>query len=196
MSHKGKINERSLNVKPSKEQNKECIIGKYFVCCFVHHGGQPGGCGTVPWGEAAAWGGEGAYSEMADRTYTRWLPIVLWVTALHSFFTGAMLVLQPAALLRWSGFTLPVEAFFPAQGGVFHILMAVLYGAAARRRSLRVSVSGFIVFVKGSAAVFLLAYYLFVSPIWLVLLSGIGDGFIAIVLAYFSREEGRAHVTG
>lgn len=134
--------------------------------------------------------------EVTVQSRTRWLIPVLWGTALHSFLTGVLLLLQPAVLLRWGGFTLPVETFFPAQGGVFHILMAALYAAAAVRRPLWMAASGFIVFVKASAAVFLLTYYIFVSPIWLVLLSGMVDGGMASLLAFLKREEGRTHVTG
>ncbi|MDT8322877.1 MAG: hypothetical protein RRA94_02110 [Bacteroidota bacterium] len=133
---------------------------------------------------------------MTEADRVRLLVIILWMTAAHSFFTGVMLFLQPAAVLRWTGFAPVGEAFFPAQGGVFHVLMSVLYAAAALRRTVWRLAAAFIIFVKASAALFLIAYYVFASPVWLILLSGVADGMIAVILAFFHGEGRRTYASG
>ena len=110
--------------------------------------------------------------------------------ALHSLVTGLILIAQPDALMDWAGWGGMRSPFFPAQGGVFHVLMAVLYGRAARRVRERSLLVPYIVFVKVTAAVFLLSYYCFVEQIPLILASGLFDGGIAAVLA-FARRPGR-----
>ena len=119
---------------------------------------------------------------MTEFQRERWLRVVLWATALHSCLTGLVLIAQPPALLQWGGFAPVHEHFFPAQGGVFHVLMAVLYAATAARRQLRDVFVGFIVLIKGTAAVFLLGYFFLVDPVWLLLLSGVTDGGVAVLL--------------
>lgn len=131
-------------------------------------------------------GAEGAATVEAGAAVPdrRLLPVLLAGIALHSFLTGLGLLLQPASLIAWAGWTAVAEPFFPAQGGVFHILMAVLYAVAARRSGARRVLLPFIVFVKAAAAVFLLAYYLFVDVVWIVLCSGLLDGAFAIAVAW------------
>lgn len=116
------------------------------------------------------------------------LDLVLYGIALHSFLTGLGLMLQPDALIAFGGWKPIHEAFFPAQGGVFHMLMAVLYARAAGRQDLRPALLPFILLVKYSAAVFLLGYYVFVHPVWLVLLSGLFDGAMAVTLTLLLRR--------
>jgi hypothetical protein len=116
------------------------------------------------------------------------LRALLYLVALHSFFTGLGLVLQPEELIRWGGWGDVSQPFFAAQGGVFHILMAVLYAIAARRDEQRAVLVPYIVFVKIAAAVFLLIYYLCLQPVWLVLVSGIADAAMAAALFVLHRN--------
>lgn len=111
------------------------------------------------------------------------LKLVLYGIALHSLLTGIVLFLQPGSFIAWGGWAEVSEPFFPAQGGVFHILMALLYAKAARPDQERLWILPFIVIVKITAAVFLLGYYFLVHPIWVVLVSGVLDGAMAITLA-------------
>jgi hypothetical protein len=112
----------------------------------------------------------------------RLLPIVLYLIALHSLLTGVGLILQPDFLLQWGGWGDVAQTFFPAQGGVFHILMGLLYALAARRERDRIVLLPYIIIVKFSAAAFLLLYFAFVEAIWLVLASGAGDAAMAVLL--------------
>lgn len=116
------------------------------------------------------------------------LRIILLLAAIHSFATGVGLILQPASLLYWGGWGSIDQHFFPAQGGVFHILMAGLYVLAFRSADARAMLLPFIVFVKTTAAVFLLFYYAFFEPIWMVLASAVVDGVFAAVLLYYFRR--------
>ena len=57
----------------------------------------------------------------------KFLSMVLWLVTIHSITIGMALITQPAFLMEWSGFRSDEDPFFPAQGGVFHLLMAVAY---------------------------------------------------------------------
>ncbi len=113
----------------------------------------------------------------------RRLRVLLWLVAAHSAVVGLGLILQPPALLARLGFTGPGDPFFPAQGGVFHIVMAVGYALAARDIDARSSLVVFAVVVKVLATVFLVGYWLHDPRAAVVLLSGIGDGVMAVLLA-------------
>ena len=79
-----------------------------------------------------------------------------------------------------------VEQFFPTQGGVFHIVMAVAYGLAAREDGRNRTLLLFIITAKFMATIFLLIYSAFVASAWVLLLSAVGDGLLGllILLAY------------
>ncbi len=113
------------------------------------------------------------------------LKTVLLLVAVHSLLTGVGLILQPGALLTWGGWGIVTEPFFPAQGGIFHILMALLYFQAARSLVQQAVFLPFIILVKCIAAVFLLFYALIVSMIWVVALSAVIDGAFALILYMF-----------
>ena len=55
------------------------------------------------------------------------LSTVLGLVAIHSLAMGLTLIAQPAVLMEFLGFSPDCERFFPAQGGVFHLLMFVVY---------------------------------------------------------------------
>jgi hypothetical protein len=119
----------------------------------------------------------------------RW---VLLAAAAHSCATGVGLLLQPEWLLVWGGWRSPCEPFFPAQGGVFHVLMAGLYLHAATSARRRWLLLPFIAVVKVTATVFLTSYVLFVKNIWMVSLSAAVDGLFAaaFVLLWYARPRG------
>ncbi len=59
------------------------------------------------------------------------LAFILNIIAFHSFAVGVALILQPQFLMEFSGFGQNCQRFFPVQGGVFHIVMAICYTMAA-----------------------------------------------------------------
>lgn len=88
------------------------------------------------------------------------LSLVLWAIALHSFLVGLGLIMQPPVIMKLFGFKSCGEHFFPAQGGVFHIVMAFAYAMAAGNLQKNRALVIFSIGVKAAATVFLLIYFL------------------------------------
>ena len=110
------------------------------------------------------------------------LSTVLWLVALHSIAMGLALIAQPTLLMKLSGFSSECERFFPAQGGVFHILMAVAYVMGATDIEKYHYLIVFSIIVKALATLFLIIYCFAVEFKWIVLLSGIGDGVMGLII--------------
>ena len=126
------------------------------------------------------------------------LSMILWLVAVHSILMGLALIFQPAILMEWSGFKSGYERFFPAQGGVFHLLMAVAYSLGATDSRKYHFLIVFSVIVKAVATVFLIVYCITVEFKWIILVSGIGDGVMgtSIFIAfrryiYFQTANGK-----
>lgn len=108
--------------------------------------------------------------------------LILMLVALHSVAVGLGLILLPNEAMNFFGFTNLTDRFFRTQGGVFHIVMATAYFIASRNVRQCSCLITFIITVKFMATLFLFSYYLFVSPIITVLLSGIGDLAMAVIV--------------
>lgn len=123
------------------------------------------------------------------------LSLLLILIAIHSFCVGVGLIVRPAELMQLFGFGLCYERFFPTQGGVFHIVMAVGYLMAAYNVDENHSLIIFSIIVKIMATVFLFTYFIAVEQIWLVLASGFSDGvmgiaiYVALVLYLKSQKK-------
>lgn len=118
------------------------------------------------------------------RDPSRRLTILLYIMAVHSFSVGAGLLIQVPELMALFGFQPCYENFFPAQGGVFHIVMAMGYALGAYDRVKYRCLIQFSIFVKAAATVFLLLYFLIIDRILMVLISGLGDGLFFAVLVW------------
>ena len=116
------------------------------------------------------------------------LSAILWLVALHSIAMGLALIAQPTLLMKLSGFSSECERFFPAQGGVFHILMAVAYVMGATDIEKYHYLIVFSIIVKALATLFLIIYCFAVEFKWIVLLSGIGDGVMGLII-YLALEN-------
>ena len=110
------------------------------------------------------------------------LSMVLYLVALHSFLMGIIMVTQPSLIMKLAGFSPECERFFPAQGGVFHILMAVAYLMGAVDVEKYHYIIIFSIVVKSVATVFLLVYCFTVEFKWIILLSGIGDCLMGLMI--------------
>jgi hypothetical protein len=119
------------------------------------------------------------------------LIILLWLMALHSAGVGFGLILHPDWLMTRAGYLSVNEPFFPVQGGVFHILMAIAYAMAARDMVRHRSLILFSIIVKSTAALFLVLYWLVAARIVVVLVSGLVDALMALVIAlgYISWQQ-------
>ena len=111
------------------------------------------------------------------------LSLILWLVAAHSFFVGLGLIFLPDAVLSFFGFA-SGERFFRAQAGVFHFVMVVVYAMAAVRCVSSPDSTYLAIAAKLIAMVFLISYYFFAAPIWMVLLSGLADGALGAVIAW------------
>ncbi len=110
------------------------------------------------------------------------LSIILWLAAAHSFFVGLGLMLFPDSWLSFFGFAEGGERFFRVQAGIFHIVMVVAYTMGAKRCS---EASDAVLIAMGAklvATVFLLLYFVFISRIWMVLLSAVLDGVLGLMI--------------
>lgn len=121
-------------------------------------------------------------SNLFRKSYSEMLVIILWVIAFHSFCVGVGLIVAPSELFELLGYTKCTERFFPTQGGVFHIIMAVGYIMAALKYPQSDDLVVFIIIVKLCATVFLLIYFIAVKQTWVILFSGISDGLMSFVV--------------
>jgi hypothetical protein len=112
--------------------------------------------------------------------------LFLYALSIHSFLVGLCLILLPSQMMQLFGFNPQQEYFFRAQGGVFHIIMSLLYITAAKNPLKFIELVKLIIAVKLLAMIFLLGYFFFIDNIFTVLLSGIADGAMGIgVLLFF-----------
>ncbi len=109
------------------------------------------------------------------------LKILLWLIAAHSFLAGILLIVLSPEQLYFFGFDIQ-EKFFSTQGGVFHIVMSVAYVMGAESIGKSDQIIIFAIVAKFIATIFLLSYFLFKNPIWMVLVSGNGDLFMGVIL--------------
>ncbi len=112
------------------------------------------------------------------------LTFFLYLIALHSICVGLGLIFLPDNIFFLIGFEISPNRFFETQGGVFHLIMAMIYSLAAfnpkdNRILIWISISA-----KGIAVGFLWVYYFFISPIWMIFISGVGDAAVGIILLY------------
>ncbi len=115
---------------------------------------------------------------------SRYKKYLFYLMALHSAGVGIGLITQPSVVFNFLGYETIQENFFPAQGGVFHLLMAFCYYLCA----IRLESFGILIFfsfvVKMTAALFLFLYFIFVSSLTVTLLSALSDLIMGLVI-YF-----------
>jgi hypothetical protein len=124
---------------------------------------------------------------MEHSDFKKYLSYFLFVISVHSFAVGVGLLFISPSILEFFGLVDYKESFFQAQGGVFHIVMSVAYLMAGLNIIKSVKLIQFIIAVKLIAFVFLIFYFIFVLPSWLILLSGIGDGIMGVIILILYR---------
>ncbi len=112
----------------------------------------------------------------------------LSLLSVHSFIVGLALMFFPSEFMELLGFGIISERFFQVQAGVFHIIMSICYILPVYRYDQNKGLINFTIIVKFCATIFLLIYFVFVDSILLVLLSGFGDGIMALVLFLLYRS--------
>ena len=123
------------------------------------------------------------------------LSTVLGLVAIHSLVMGLTLIAQPVVLMEFAGFSPDCEQFFPAQGGVFHLLMFVVYLMGATHIEKYHYFIVFSIFVKSVATFFLIIYCFVAEFKWIVFLSGIADCVMGLMIflafQYYLRSKKR-----
>ena len=113
--------------------------------------------------------------------YELLLKWILWLVAIHSIGFGISLIVLPISVIEFFGFKL-AEKFFAVQGGVFHIVVSLVYIMAALdlRKACRMIIISCT--AKFMATLFLISYFLFVRPIFMIAFSGIVDFLMGIAI--------------
>jgi len=117
----------------------------------------------------------GGYKKALFNHPDKLLSAVLVLVAIHSLAFGLTLIAQPAVLMEFAGFNPDCDHFFPAQGGVFHLIMFVVYLMGATHIEKYHHFIVFSIFIKAFATFFLLIYCFAAEFKWVVFLSGIID---------------------
>ena len=124
----------------------------------------------------------GDYKKALFNHPSKLLSTVLGLVAIHSLVMGLTLIAQPPVLMEFAGFSPDCERFFPAQGGVFHLLMFVVYLMGATNTEKYYCFIVFSIFVKAVATFFLTIYCFAVEFKWIVFLSGIADCVMGLMI--------------
>ena len=110
------------------------------------------------------------------------LSTVLGLVAIHSLVMGLTLIAQPTVLMEFAGFSPDCDYFFPAQGGVFHLLMFGVYVMGAIHIEKYHYFIVFSIFVKAVATFFLTIFSFTVEFKWIVFLSGVADCVMGLMI--------------
>ena len=106
--------------------------------------------------------------------------------ALHSLVVGLFLTFATDWGARFGGFPSPVPLFFPRQGGAFHFVVAAVYLV----EYFHYRGTFLLVMTKSMAVVFLFLTWGLESVPWVVPLSGVGDGLMALAVILLRRARG------
>lgn len=116
---------------------------------------------------------------------SRLFSLILWLIAFHSFIVGCALTFSPSFLMEYFGYLEESEPFFRMQGGVFHIILSVVYAWAATDPVKNKPMVMITILAKVCATAFLIGYFIFIGRIWMVLVSGLIDFIMAVIVWRF-----------
>jgi hypothetical protein len=94
----------------------------------------------------------------------------------------------PPKVMWVFGYTQVSDRFFQMQGGLFHIIMAIVYFYAGQNLSAIAILVKITIAAKLLASIFLILYYLSIEPIWMVLVSGVVDFLMGIIVLILYRS--------
>ena len=115
--------------------------------------------------------------------------IIISAVAIHSFILGVALLCQPFWALEFAGWDYNGSRFFPAQSGIFLIILSGAYFAGIKWRQF----AWFLVMTKATAVIFLISESFYGgAPVRTLLLSALLDGLmgaaVAVALVIASRR--------
>ncbi|MCF8261141.1 MAG: hypothetical protein K9J12_10230 [Melioribacteraceae bacterium] len=114
--------------------------------------------------------------------------IYFLLIAIHSLGVGFALIILPSDFLMQFGYHQITEPFFKVQGGVFHIVMAIVYYFVFIDPIRNINLIKVTFIAKFIATLFLISFFVFYDPILVVLLSGLGDFLMGFVAFYFYKK--------
>ena len=124
----------------------------------------------------------GNYKKILFNHPDKLLSTVLVLIAIHSLAFGLTLIAQPTVLMEFVGFNPICDHFFPAQGGVFHLIMFVVYIMGATQIEKYHCFIVLSIFIKAVATFFLIIYCFAAEFKWIIFLSGIVDGVMGLMI--------------
>lgn len=110
------------------------------------------------------------------------------LVAAHSFLIGLALLAIPEWGGRLGGFARVEPLFFARQAGAFHVVVALGY----LLEHLRHRTMTLLLLAKGLAVVFLVATTLLTEVPWVVPMSAVGDGLMAVAALVIRRWTARS----
>ncbi|HUT24826.1 MAG TPA: hypothetical protein VM492_10825 [Sumerlaeia bacterium] len=115
--------------------------------------------------------------------------MVIAAVALHSLMLGAAMLFWPAWTLDVVGWEHDASLFFPAQSGVFLLILGGAYMAGVWHRPF----AWLLIASKATAVVFLVAEYVLAQRLPLLLLAALFDGLmgaaVALAIAWSIRSQ-------
>lgn len=118
---------------------------------------------------------------VADRA-GRPMQVVITLIGIHSCTLGVLMLFVPGPVLQFFGFAPPASLFFPAQSGVFLLILGTCYLLALKRPSLEVTIP-----ISKVLAVTFLTVYAALFPIpRIIWAANAGD---ALMLAAFAGAQ-------
>ncbi len=117
--------------------------------------------------------------------------LIIAAVALHSLILGTAVLARPAWTLQLAGWQYEGPSFFPAQSGLFLLILGGAYPAAIWRPAF----AWFLVASKAAAVVFLLAEYAFGGGPAMLLPAALFDGLMGLAvpasLTWNVRRDGQ-----
>lgn len=110
--------------------------------------------------------------------------LIVALIALHSLVLGTVLLLFPAAVLGFFGWSYDCATFFPAQSGLFLLLLGGAYAAGIFHRPFL----WFLVATKAAAVVFLVVEVILGNSPQITILQAFADGCMGGVVAVQLRR--------
>lgn len=125
---------------------------------------------------------------MDAEKYRSYLRGMLWLFVIHTTAVAIGLFILPTKYLIYFGLDGYQGRFFQTQAGVFHLVMGVAYLLALYHGEKQYCLIYFAVIAKSIAAVFLLLYYMFMEPSWILVFSALGDGVLGLMLLFLYKR--------
>ena len=111
-------------------------------------------------------------NKIAEAKVYKW---ILYLIALHSIIVGISLIALPPEVMWIFGYSKTGGRFFQMQGGLFHLIMALVYYYSGKEYLKNIALIKITIAAKYLAFLFLILFFFTIEDIWVVFFSGIAD---------------------